>query len=439
MIKHLKYWIIILLSVFIFSCRVSRKATVPRNLVRIYNPASSSIHPEIKVYNTSDTSSIIVERVYTKELLFNQANAEKKLLARVKIIYNLYDLNNKQKLVDSLTTTFKFEKNPDILYHTLEIPINTFVDNNYFLEIITTDLNRKSNQYSFRKIDRTNKINSKDFIVYNKSNESLIINSFINEKKQFGIKYNKKDLDSLNVFFFLNNFETPQPPDIIDTIKENFEVADTNWICYLDSINYLNFQKEGVYYFSEITKPAKFSADSLYGRQVEVGGFALYNFGDGFPIVRTPDDLAKPIVYLGSIDSISDSDSIGKITKLAVDNFWLKKANNIDKSRELLKEYYNRVMFANMYFTSFKEGWQTDRGMIYIIYGLPDYLFKSGEEEKWIYNPTGIGTGITFTFKYFENPFSFNHYILDRDKLKTTGWDEAIEMWNKGEIFYFQN
>ena len=432
MINHLKYWIIILLSVLIFSCRVSRKTTVPRNLERIYNPASSSIHPEIKVYNNSDTSSIIVERVYTKELLFNQANAEKELLARVKIIYNLYDLNNKQKLVDSLTTTFKFEKNPDILYHTLEIPINTFVENNYFLEIITTDLNRKNNQYSFRRIDRTNEINPQDFIVYNKSNESLIINSFINEKKQFGIKHYKEDLDSLNVFFFSNNFETPQPPDINDTIKENFEVADSNWVCHLDSINYINFQEEGVYYFTEITKSLKYTT-------VEARGIALYNFGDGFPIVRTPNNLAKPLVYLGSIDSISDSDSIGKLTKLAVDNFWLDKANNIDKSRELLKAYYNRVMFANMYFTSFKEGWQTDRGMIYIIYGLPDYLFKSGEEERWIYSPTGIGTGITFTFKYFENPFSLNHYILDRDKLKTTGWDEAIEMWNKGEIFYFQN
>lgn len=430
--NQLKYLLLLFLSIFIFSCNVSKKTTVPRNLHRIYDPASSSIHPEIKVYNTSDTSSIIVERVYTKELLFNQANAEKKFLARVKIIYNLYDLNNKQKLVDSLTTTFKFEKLSDILYHTLEIPINTFVDNNYFLEIITTDLNRKSNQYSFRRIDRTNDINEQDFIVYNKSNDVLVINSLINEKKQFGIKHYKEDLDSLNVFFFSNNFETPQPPYINDTTKENFEVADTNWACHLDSINYLNFQQEGVYYFTVVTKSYKSLA-----RKAE--GFALYNFGDGFPIVRTPDDLAKPIVYLGSIDSIPDSDSIGKLTKLAVDNFWLRKANNIDKSRELLKEYYNRVMFANMYFTSFKEGWQTDRGMIYIIYGLPDYLFKSGEMEKWIYNPTGIGTGITFTFKYIENPFSLNHYLLDRAKLKTTGWDEAIEMWNKGEIFYFQN
>ena len=106
---------------------------------------------------------------------------------------------------------------------------------------------------------------------------------------------------------------------------------DPNWVCYLDSINYMSFQKEGVYYFTEITKSLKYTT-------VEARGIALYNFGDGFPIVRTPNNLAKPLVYLGSIDSISDSDSIGKLTKLAVDNFWLNKANNINKSRELLKE-----------------------------------------------------------------------------------------------------
>ena len=96
-------------------------------------------------------------------------------------------------------------------------------------------------------------------------------------------------------------------------------------------------------------------------------------------------------------------------------------------------------MLANKYFTSYKKGWKTDRGMIFIIYGLPDSLFKSGEEERWIYNPQGIGTGIEFIFKYQENPFTFNHYILDRDKIKVTGWDDAVEMWNKGEIIYYQN
>ncbi|MFC2151775.1 GWxTD domain-containing protein [Bacteroidota bacterium] len=424
-----KYWLLFFLLVIAVSCNVFKKTSTPRNLEGIYNPASSSIHPRIKVYNNSDTSSLIIERVFTKDLLFNQANSDNKLLARIKIVYNLYDLNKKQILADSSTTTFKFEKDPDILFFTTEVPVKAIKGNNYLLEIITTDLNRKNSQYSFLRIDRTRETNLQDFVVYNGPKKEYLINSYINEKKEFGIKFYVEDLDSLNVYFFANNFIIPQAPDFEDTLRDNFENVDTSWICYLDSIKYQNYNREGIYYF---TKTGKIYNESS-------GGLAFFNFGEAFPIVRTPEDLAKPIFYLGTLDSIPYSDSTGKLTKLAVDNFWLGKANNIDKSRELIKAFYNRVMLANKYFTSYKEGWQTDRGMIYIIYGLPDYLYKSGDEERWIYNPTGLGTGVTFIFKYAEHPFSLNHYVLDREKLKFTGWDEAIKMWNNGEIFYFQN
>ncbi len=39
---------------------------------------------------------------------------------------------------------------------------------------------------------------------------------------------------------------------------------------------------------------------------------------------------------------------------------------------ELMNEYYKRVAYANTHFDSFIDGWQTDRGMIYIIFGPPD-------------------------------------------------------------------
>jgi GWxTD domain-containing protein len=432
MLNYIKYLIVILFSVFVFSCKVSNKTAVPRNLERIYDPAGSSIHPEIKVYNNTDTSSIIVLRVFTKELLFNQANSKKNLQAEIKVTYNLYDLSNKRNLVDSAATNFIFEKSANKLYHTCDIPLRTEVNNKYLLEIITSDIKRKSTQYSYRRIERTNDYNEQDFHVFNKNNKTLKINSFVNETVLFGIKHYKYNIDSLNVFFYSNNFKIPQPPYIIDTVRTDFEIADTNWVCYLDSINYTNFQSEGVYYFTT-------SYTTNEKGIINTTGFALYNFGKGFPIVRTPDELIKPLAYLDSVEIETDKDTLGKYIKLAVDNFWLSKAKNIDKSRELLKIFYNRVMFANNYFTSYKEGWQTDRGMIYIIYGMPDYLFKSGHEEKWIYNSPGIGSGIVFTFDFIENPFSINHYILDREKLKYTGWDEAVKIWNEGEIFYFQN
>ncbi len=430
MINKIKYFLLFFCLVLI-SCKVSKNTSIPRNLERIYDPVSSSIHPEIEVYNTSDTSSVIVEKIYSKELLYNHANSENKLMARVKIIYNLYDLNNKQRLTDSLTTTFHFEKNERVKYHIIEIPINSNIGYDYFLEIITIDQNRKNNQYSFKRIDRTDEYSNRDFMIYNKNNDEIILNPYIRKNVPFGIKHYNKELDSLQVLFFLNSTRVPQVPYEDDTIKEDLGIADTSWTCYTDSINYLNFSGEGVYYFTDKIQNEREIKDQM-------NGFAMYNFGKPFPVIQTPEDLIKPLTYLGLKDTISSTDTIGKYTKLAVDNFWLARANNTQRSRELLRVYYKRVLYSNIYFTSYKEGWQTDRGMIYIVYGLPDYIFKSGQEEKWIYNPSGIGPGISFTFNYFKNPVNLNHYLLDREKLKATGWDEAVKIWNNGEVFYYQ-
>ena len=43
---------------------------------------------------------------------------------------------------------------------------------------------------------------------------------------------------------------------------------------------------------------------------------------------------------------------------------------------ELMNEYFKRVVYTNMQFESFINGWETDRGMIYIIFGPPDGIDK---------------------------------------------------------------
>lgn len=419
-----RIFVIVCFVLFIVSCKVNREL-VPPNLERLYDPSASAIHPEINTFNISDTSSVIVEKIFTKELLFNQANDENKMQARVKVIWFLYEVGEKQHFVDSLSSTFSFNRSENKKSYIIEIPVKTQKGKEYFIEIVTIDQNRKNSQYAFERIDRRNEFNTKDFMVFDRYTDEVIIEPYINNNTLFIIRHYKKTFDSLNVFFFRNQNTIPPPPGLDDSIKYDFEKYDSSWVCYFDSLCIEDFTKEGIYYFTAENKPRN--------------GIPLYRFSSNFPVVRTPNDLIKPLSYLGYNDSIPINDSTGKLTKLAVDNFWLGKAKNMDKSRELIKTFYNRVLFANIYFSSFKPGWQTDRGMVYIIYGLPDYLHKSDKDEKWIYNPSGIGTGISFTFTYYPNPFSFNHYILDREKLKITGWDEAIEVWNKGEVFYYQN
>ncbi|MCH7783138.1 GWxTD domain-containing protein [candidate division KSB1 bacterium] len=58
--------------------------------------------------------------------------------------------------------------------------------------------------------------------------------------------------------------------------------------------------------------------------------------------------------------------------------------------------YYRRVRFANEEFTQYKDGWKTDRGMIYILFGPPNQVFYSDfssfekATQQWVYYTNGV-------------------------------------------------
>ena len=85
-----------------------------------------------------------------------------------------------------------------------------------------------------------------------------------------------------------------------------------------------------------------------------------------------------------------------------------------ERARTLIREFYTRVESANNYFTSYLEGWKTDRGIIYIIYGVPNVVYKNKDYENWIYGEENNMMSINFTFHRVNNPASNNDFSLSR-------------------------
>jgi GWxTD domain-containing protein len=62
---------------------------------------------------------------------------------------------------------------------------------------------------------------------------------------------------------------------------------------------------------------------------------------------------------------------------------------------ELMDQYYIRVAYANAHFRSFQAGWETDMGMVHIIYGQPDDIERHPFDvyqkpyQVWYYYDTG--------------------------------------------------
>jgi GWxTD domain-containing protein len=90
-------------------------------------------------------------------------------------------------------------------------------------------------------------------------------------------------------------------------------------------------------------------------------------------------------------------------------SFYLQWLNPGTPKNEFKQEHYRRIAHANKHFgASARQGWQTDRGHMYIVYGPPDTLMVRIEKkspakpppfEVWTYRHLeGIGESVSVTF-----------------------------------------
>lgn len=158
-----------------------------------------------------------------------------------------------------------------------------------------------------------------------------------------------------------------------------------------------------------------------------------------YPNVRSVQELAEPLIYLmgrrehQNLMSIEQTDSLKKV----VDRFWLENIKNRSKASQVLELYYGRVEEANKQFSNFKEGWKTDMGMVYILFGPPWYVENSLDRSVWFYSYNRNDPRYAFQFyrpRIADQFFPFQHYVLLRDRMYHTLEYDMIQNWKNGYI-----
>jgi len=144
--------------------------------------------------------------------------------------------------------------------------------------------------------------------------------------------------------------------------------------------------------------------------------------------------LIEPLRYINTRKEFDDLFG-NQNKKLALDKFWMGMGGNQERSRELIRRYYNRVLNANTYFSSHMEGWKTDRGLIFIIFGPPNVVYKSDNGESWTYGESGAMLSLNFNFTRVNNPFTDNDFDLERAPLYETSWYRAVDIWRQGRVY----
>jgi GWxTD domain-containing protein len=178
----------------------------------------------------------------------------------------------------------------------------------------------------------------------------------------------------------------------------------------------IQLKKQGLYFFQT-------DSSSLIGKPHLV-------VEPSFPSYRDLESLINCTRFITTPDEFKDVKR--NSSKATFDALWLDLAGDASKARALIRRYYNRIEEANKFFTSYKEGWKTDQGIIYTIYGTPDKLVKGANFQQWYYDQDEFRSNLTFTFVKVKDLFSRDHYELLRNEKYAGTWFRSIEKWRTG-------
>jgi GWxTD domain-containing protein len=181
-------------------------------------------------------------------------------------------------------------------------------------------------------------------------------------------------------------------------------------------------QTKGLYFFSTDTS--------------RTDGLTLLVTDKRFPKVMQTAELLRPLIYISTNEEINEvKASTEKENKKTLDRFWLRLSNgNEDLARRTIKLYFRRVMQANQLFTTYKEGWQTDMGMVFIVFGPPDKINRLRDRQVWSYTGNPNFSEINFTFLKRPNALSENNFELQRYAEYEPIWYPIVEVWRSGSI-----
>ncbi|HDZ41510.1 MAG TPA: GWxTD domain-containing protein [Bacteroidetes bacterium] len=413
---------------------VKKEETDARDLSYLYNPLRNPIHPRYQIYNISEDLSELTIKFFTNDLYFTEANPEGVPKAELLIIYRLYDMSQGRIAVDTGFYNINIRKEQGNRQYTYKIPMRASAGSKYEAELVIRDLIRNNRIQTHLPFDKTSDLSSNNFKVRGHFNKIELFNPVLRSNEFVNLLY-RYDTDSLFVMYFEPDDASPIPPSMLMPARSiDTEPEATVPLAYSDTLA-LMFPNRGIYLCTTDTN--------------RLEGYSFFNFGDEFPGMTKAETMIDPLIYLSNEDHIRQMKNSERL-KAELDNFWLNITGNVERSRELIRIYYNRVLYANYFFTSHKEGWRTDRGMIYIIYGPPDKVYKSPGEERWAYLKKQVRKGwgirykiddeyLYFSFSNRENPFTTNDYILRRSESVTSYWDEAIRSWRSGIVFRLDN
>lgn len=416
--KTLLYTLLILI---IFACN-SHKKLATKNDTSGYRHDANTIHPQFALYNKSDSITELNFKIASKELLYTRPDGQN-FTSNVLVSYRLLPNYDSREIIDSTSARIIDVNNTGAdKYLFGKMNVKAVGKHNFYLRVTITDLNKNISVTNVLNIDKENDLTRQNFLIKSKLKDVPLFCNYAKTGEEVTIQYKAKMAVNLYVRYYKRDFPLAAPPFSLGDPEPFKYKADSTFVLQLSSDGNVNFTvaKKGFYHFQLDT--------------TKRDGVTIFNFSDLFPEVKKAEDMIPPLRFITTKPEF-DEMMASTNKKNSVEKFWINCAGTQEKARDIIRKYYNRMQDANLYFTSYLEGWKTDRGMIYLIYGAPNTIYRSATSETWTYGEENNINSLQYTFSKVANPFTDNDYTLERSGVYKQAWYTAVDIWRQGKTY----
>jgi GWxTD domain-containing protein len=399
------------------------------NYAALYqNSGSSTLNPSYVVYHKNNAETQLHFKFDTDKILYIRKDKTQPFQSKVAVHYRIFSegSSNFKNLIDS-ATHFVEDITPVRSKKSILGVINLRMDygKNYKLYVRFTDVNKNVTSEKLYSINKSDVTNPHFFMLFVSETSQPHFDLFYNKDTQLDLLSEMNAGKDLYANFYQREFPIAAPP---------FGMANTTPFQYKPdvAIKY-SFDAQGKHSFDMFNKGfVHFLVDTT-----KRNGFTLFRFDRNYPEIKNAYGMIDPLKFIctkNEYESLTTSEN----PKIAIDNFWLNRTGSKERAREIIKKFYTRVHDANFMFTSYVEGWKTDKGMISIVFGLPKTVRKDNQQEVWIYGEESNIMSLQFIFSKVSNPFSTEDYRLQRSPNYKTNWYRAVDAWRSGRVYWAQ-
>lgn len=409
----------ILLQLFI-SC--SSNQSIPlRALKGIPSNTDELLDFNAVIFHQHIDSSKVFVSFRNDDLLYKRSEISSKLTAELRIQYNLFEGMDERKMIDSCSifiSDLAESEYPTSKKILSQFQLATALGKTYQIHIHLIDLNKKIKHTYKGSINKENKFSKQNYLVLD--NDSVVFKNQLTATKRVKLIY-PNGSKKFYVKLFTKEFGPALPPfSTTANSNQDFD-PDSSFIIEGQNTSFtLSMPYKGFYYIE---------ADGANS-----AGITLLSTTENYPTVASSEEMINSTRYIMN-KSEFEACKTSYERKQAIDNFWLGIGGSNERARQLIKTYYSRVADANKNFTTYKEGWKTDRGMIYIVFGPPKNYFIGKSEEIWFYGSDSDPSSLRFVFKKEKIGFIENSYQLERSVFFKEAYYQAVDFWRQGNLY----